>query len=62
MSAVERLWSVKDVSTYLDVPAQTVYQWRAKGYGPPGGRIGRHVKYRPEDVRAWVAARVQASS
>ena len=32
----------------------TIYHWRRTGYGPPGVRIGRHVRYRPEDVRAWV--------
>jgi excisionase family DNA binding protein len=62
MKAIERLWGVQDVAEYLDVPAQTVYQWRTKGYGPPGVRVGRYVKYRPEDVRAWVAMLVKASA
>lgn len=59
--STDRLWGVKDVAAYLDVPAQTVYQWRSKDYGPPGVRVGRYVKYRPEDVRAWVAALVKAA-
>lgn len=61
MSTSDRLWGIKDVAAYLDVPVQTVYQWRSKDYGPPGVRVGRYVKYRPEDVRAWVAALVRAA-
>ena len=52
-TTTDRLWGVRDVAAYLDVPVQTVYQWRSTGYGPPGGKVGRHVKYLPEDVRAW---------
>jgi predicted DNA-binding transcriptional regulator AlpA len=47
---------VQDVSTYLGVPVMTLYHWRRSGYGPKGKRIGRHLRYRPEDVRAWVDA------
>lgn len=48
-----RLWGVQDVSTYLGVPVMTIYHWRRTGYGPKGTRVGRYVRYRPEDVRAW---------
>ncbi|ONF66953.1 helix-turn-helix transcriptional regulator [Amycolatopsis keratiniphila] len=51
---VDPLWTVEDVSAYLGVPVGTLYQWRSKGYGPAGRRMGRYVRYRPEDVRAWV--------
>ena len=39
---------------HLGVPKNTLYRWRTKGYGPAGRRIGKHVRYRPEDVDAWV--------
>ncbi len=54
MSGTDRLWSVKDVAAYLDIPVQTIYQWRTKGYGPPGVRMGKHVRFDPDEVRAWV--------
>lgn len=54
--STERLWGVKDVAAYLGIPVQTIYQWRSKGYGPPGLRIGKHVRFMPEEVRAWVAS------
>lgn len=51
---MNRLWTVEDVAEYLGVPRNTLYQWRTKGYGPRGVRVGRHVRYRPDDVNAWL--------
>jgi excisionase family DNA binding protein len=53
-AAIGRLWSVEDLSAYLGVPVRTLYQWRTKRCGPPGRRVGRYVRYRPEDVEAWL--------
>ena len=33
---------------------ETVYQWRRKRIGPRGFRVGRHLRFDPEDVRSWV--------
>jgi predicted DNA-binding transcriptional regulator AlpA len=55
MNAV-KLWGIKDVAEYLGVPEQTIYQWRTKGYGPPGRRVGKYVKYSPADVEQWFKA------
>ncbi len=54
MSSADRLWGVKDVADYLGIPVQTIYQWRTRGYGPPGVRMGKHVRFDPNEVRAWV--------
>lgn len=51
----DRLWSVQDVSEYLGVPVGTLYGWRGEGRGPLARRVGKYLRYRPEDVRAWVA-------
>lgn len=48
-----KLWTVDDVSAYLGVPVQTLYTWRKRRIGPPAGRVGRHLRYDPEAVRAW---------
>ena len=53
MTSDSRLWSVTDVSAYLGVPVQTVYAWRKARTGPPAGRVGKHLRYDPDDVRAW---------
>ena len=54
MNDVDALWTVKDLAGYLRIPVQTIYQWRTKGYGPPGHRIGKHVRYLPDEVREWI--------
>ncbi|MBN6039128.1 helix-turn-helix domain-containing protein [Amycolatopsis sp. 195334CR] len=51
----EPLWTIKDVSDYLQIPVNTLYQWRTRRVGPAGLRLGKHIRYRPEDVSAWVA-------
>ncbi|MFD2419971.1 helix-turn-helix transcriptional regulator [Amycolatopsis pigmentata] len=50
---MSRLWTVGDVAVFLGVPVKTLYEWRTKGYGPKGRRVGKHVRYKPEDVIAW---------
>ncbi|TDD06656.1 DNA-binding protein [Saccharopolyspora terrae] len=52
---IRNLWGPEDVAKYLNVPVATVYQWRHKGYGPSARRVGRHLRYRPDDVETWFA-------
>ena len=49
-----KLLTIDDLSDHLGVPKNTLYRWRTKGYGPAGRRIGKYVRYRPEDVDSWV--------
>ena len=49
------LWSIEDVSAFLRVPIGTLYQWRYRRIGPRAFKVGRHLRYDPADVRAWVA-------
>ena len=46
---------VEEVSYYLGVPVGTLYSWRVQRRGPACRRIGRFLRYRPEDVTAWFA-------
>jgi excisionase family DNA binding protein len=55
MTMTERLLSLTDLAEFLSVPVTTLYQWRHRGEGPPGYRIGRHVRYRRAEVEAWLA-------
>ena len=52
---IERLWTIQDVSAFLCVPVATIYQWRVRGEGPPAFKLGRHVRFDPERVKAWLA-------
>jgi len=54
--APARLATPVEVAEYLRVPIKTLYQWRYQGDGPRAHRVGRHLRYRWEDVEAWLAS------
>ncbi|MFI0789516.1 helix-turn-helix domain-containing protein [Streptomyces lydicus] len=47
-----------DIAVMFKVPKETVYQWRKKRIGPPGFRVGKHLRYDPAAVRAWTEQRM----
>ncbi|RXS84583.1 DNA-binding protein [Streptomyces sp. TM32] len=52
----DRYLTPEDLVTMFSLPSvETVYQWRRKRIGPPGFRVGKHLRYDPAAVRAWVA-------
>ncbi len=48
------LLNPKALAAYLDIPLATLYDWRRRGIGPPGIRVGKHVRYRWPDVQSWL--------
>lgn len=50
----DRYLTSEDIAALLSVPLETVYAWRRKRTGPPGFRVGKHVRYDPADVHAYV--------
>jgi excisionase family DNA binding protein len=52
----DRLLTIGELAAFLQVPVGTIYQWRHRGIGPAGLRVGRHVRYRLRDVEAWLEA------
>lgn len=57
-----RLLTVQELAEYLGVPVATLYQWRHRREGPPGFRVGRHVRYRWSDVQKWIEDQLGTSS
>ncbi|MEU1115101.1 MULTISPECIES: helix-turn-helix domain-containing protein [unclassified Streptomyces] len=53
----DRYLTPDDIAAIFEVPKETVYQWRKKRTGPPGFRIGKHIRYDPADVHAYVTER-----
>lgn len=45
----------KEVAAVLQVPERSLTYWRSIGEGPVYVRIGKHVRYEPGEVRAYVA-------
>ncbi|MER6452233.1 helix-turn-helix domain-containing protein [Streptomyces sp900105245] len=58
----ERYLTPADVAELLGVPVETLYQWRRKRTGPRGFRVGRHLRYDPNDVRAWVGSLMEGAA
>ena len=54
MDRTERLMTLADLSDMLGIPVNTLYGWRVRGDGPPGYRVGRHVRYRRSAVEVWL--------
>lgn len=54
---VARLWTCDEVAAFLGVPVSTIYAWRYRSEGPPGYRVGRFVRFRRDEVLAWLDQR-----
>ncbi|MET4643683.1 excisionase family DNA binding protein [Streptomyces atratus] len=50
----DRYLTPDDIAEIFGVPLETVYQWRKRRTGPPGFRIGKHVRYDPAEVQTYV--------
>ena len=57
------LLTAKEVAEILAVEQSTLAQWRYRRVGPPWIRYGhRFVRYRREEVDAWLAANTRMPS
>jgi excisionase family DNA binding protein len=52
--------TIPELAERLAVPVPTIYSWNSNGVGPPFLKIGRHVRYRLEDVEKWEKSRMAA--
>lgn len=59
MEDKDRLVDVRELSDYLGVPVATLYQWRHRREGPPGFRVGKHLRYRWTDIEEWIEQQLQ---
>jgi predicted DNA-binding transcriptional regulator AlpA len=51
----ERLLSAHDVARRLQVSISTFWRLRAADQAPPAVKIGGVLRWRPDDVEAWIA-------
>jgi predicted DNA-binding transcriptional regulator AlpA len=59
---LEDLLTVTQVSEIIGRSVSTLEKDRLEGGGPPYVKMGRLVRYRPADVRAWLSERVRRST
>lgn len=57
----DRWLSVNEIAVYLGVVRESVYRWVARR-NMPGHKVGRHWKFRKEEVDDWVRAGGAADS
>ncbi|WP_327290754.1 helix-turn-helix transcriptional regulator [Streptomyces sp. NBC_01198] len=63
MSALpDHFLTPEELADVLRLPSvETVYAWRKKRTGPPGFRVGKHLRYDPDAVRTWIDQQTQAA-
>ncbi|CTQ69499.1 helix-turn-helix transcriptional regulator [Roseibium alexandrii] len=47
---------------YLGLSVRTLQAWRVRGGGPTFVKAGRAVRYRPDDLNAWINERMATST
>ncbi len=52
-----RLLDPQTLCEMLGVPRSTLYGWRQTGDGPPAIKVGRLLRYDPEDLERWLDER-----
>lgn len=48
------LCTVAELAALLRVPEATIRYWTHRGTGPASFKIGRHVRYRRDDINEWL--------
>ena len=59
MTDLEPLLSAQDLADFLHVPIATIYALRYRHEGHPGFRVGRHLRYRRNDVEQWISRKLE---
>jgi len=54
------LLTIEEVSAEIKKPVKTLYNWRHLKVGPRSIKVGRSVRYRREDLDAWLAGLVRS--
>lgn len=57
----EGLWTAERVASYLGLHPQTVYA-KARAGEIPSLKIGRALRFRPEEIEAWVDEQAERAS
>ena len=57
-----RLWSQKDLAAYLNKSTYWCERARWAGEGPKFVKIGRCIRYKPEDVLQWLEQQTRRST
>ncbi len=56
---MDELLTVQDVALLTRSTVAAIYQWRRRGKGPKGVRVGNKVLFRHRDIEAWLESRAE---
>ncbi len=56
----DRLLTLNQIAAYLGVPIATLYQWRHRGEGPRGIKVGGHVRVRESELERYLDAQTDS--
>ena len=56
------IMNVEEAARYVRLGASTLNRFRVTGSGPRYAKLGGAVRYRKEDLDAWIAGRVMRST
>lgn len=51
--------TIQELAEHINVPRSTIYQWRYRHQGPDSLKFGRTVRYRRDEVLAWLELHVE---
>jgi excisionase family DNA binding protein len=47
------LLTIAEAAAWLRVPTWTLRKWRSEGKGPRAAKIGKHLRYRVDELARW---------
>lgn len=54
---MDKLLTPDETAELLNTPIANLSAWRYNGTGPAFIRVGRQIRYRPDDLEAWLESR-----
>ncbi len=55
----DRLLTADQVAQHLQISRRALYEMRYLGDGPPAIKVGRRLRYRQQDLQAWLDQRTE---
>lgn len=46
--------SPREVAVRFNIPETSLSKWRSLKIGPPYRKLGKHIRYKPAEVKDWI--------
>jgi excisionase family DNA binding protein len=58
---LDELLTLEELCTMLKITKATAYKQRSTGSGPPGYRIGKHLRFKRGEVLTWLETKKESA-